>query len=51
MSSFAEKVIAFCNDLKFSGQLPDGISIMNPFSKNGEMLTVISAFYRIGLYL
>jgi hypothetical protein len=46
MYSFAEKVIAFCRNLDFSGQLPAGISIMNPFRENGEVLTVISAFYR-----
>lgn len=46
MSSFAEKVIAFFSDLEFSGQLPAGISIMNPFNKNVEVVAVISAFYR-----
>ncbi len=46
MYSFAEKVITFCRDLDFSGQLPAGISIMNPFRENGEVLAVISAFYK-----
>jgi hypothetical protein len=46
MYSFAEKVITFCRNLDFSGQLPAGISIMNPFRKNGEVLEVISSFYR-----
>jgi hypothetical protein len=46
MYSFAEKVITFCRDLDFPGQLPAGISIMNPFKENGKVLAVISAFYR-----
>ena len=46
MHSFADKVIAFCHNLDFSGQLPAGISIMNPFRENGEVLEVISTFYR-----
>jgi hypothetical protein len=46
MSSFAEKIIAFCSNLEFSGQLPAGISIMNPFRENGEVLAVITSFYR-----
>lgn len=46
MYSFAEKVITFCCDLDFSGQLPAGISIMNPFRENGKVITVISTFYR-----
>jgi hypothetical protein len=31
MSTFAEKVISFHNEIDYSGTLPDGISIMNPF--------------------
>jgi hypothetical protein len=46
MYSFAEKVITFCRDLDFPGQLPAGISIMNPFKENGKVLAVISTFYR-----
>jgi len=46
MYSFAEKVISFCHNLEFSGRLPDGISIMNPFRDNGEVISVIAAFYR-----
>ena len=46
MCSFAEKVIAFCSELEYSGELPAGISIMNPFRENPEVLSVISAFYR-----
>lgn len=46
MSSFAQKVIAFYSGLEYSGKLPAGISIMNPFRENPEVLSVISAFYR-----
>ena len=46
MSSFAEKIITFCSYRVFSGQLPAGISIMNPFKENDEVLAVISAFYK-----
>jgi hypothetical protein len=44
MSSFAEKIIAFCSNLEFSGQLPSGISIFNSCSKNVEVVAVISDF-------
>lgn len=46
MHSFAERVITFCHNLEFSGRLPDGISIMNPFRENKEVISVITAFYR-----
>ena len=46
MCLFAEKVVTFCTELEYSGELPAGISIMNPFRENPEVLSVISAFYR-----
>jgi hypothetical protein len=46
MSTFAEKVISFCKELKFTGSLPEGVSIMNPFNENPEVLPVVSQFYR-----
>lgn len=46
MNSLAEKIIAFCSNLEFSGQLPAGVSIMNPFRENGEVPAVITSFYR-----
>lgn len=42
---FADKVIQFFKDLDFKGSLPDGISVMNPFRDNPEILPVISKFY------
>jgi hypothetical protein len=46
MSTFADRVISFNQSLDFSGQLPDGISIMNPFREDETVLPVSSAFYR-----
>jgi hypothetical protein len=46
MHSFAERVIRFLHDLEFSGRLPDGISIMNPFRESREVISIVSAFYR-----
>ncbi len=43
-------VIAFCRDLEFSGKLPEGISIMDPFSENSYVLPVISVFYKTVLF-
>jgi len=45
MTTFAEKVIAFNKELDYSGALPDGIRIMNPFRKNPEILSISRAFY------
>jgi hypothetical protein len=44
--TFAESVIEFFSDLEFKGTLPDGISVMNPFSDNPAIMPVISQFYR-----
>lgn len=43
--TFADKVISFYKGLEFSGTLPDGISIMNPFKENPQIIPVISEFY------
>ena len=46
MSTFAERIISFCRDLDFDGSLPDGISVMNPFKNNADVLAAVSQFYR-----
>ncbi len=46
MDTFAERVIAFNKSLDFTGSLPEGIGIMNPFRENEMILPVSSAFYR-----
>jgi hypothetical protein len=43
--TFADKVILFLRDLDFSGSLPEGIEIMNPFRENPEIIPLVSAFY------
>jgi hypothetical protein len=44
--AFAESVIQFSRELKFEGSLPSGISIMNPFRENPQIIPVISQFYQ-----
>jgi hypothetical protein len=41
----SEKIIYFLKGLEFKGSLPKGISIMNPFRDNPEIIPVISEFY------
>jgi len=43
--AFAEKVISFYKEIEFTGTLPAGISIMNPFRENPEVIPVITQFY------
>lgn len=44
--TFAEKAISYFKKLEFTGQLPDGIGIMNPFKDNPDVIPLISEFYR-----
>ncbi len=46
MENLAEKIIAFNQQLQFTGTLPDGIRIMNPFRDNPYALEVSSLFYQ-----
>jgi hypothetical protein len=46
MEIFAEKVIGFYSTLEFEGKLPAGISIMNPFRSNPEIMKIVAQFYR-----
>ena len=43
--TFAQKVISFNKNLKFSGTLPKDFSVMNPFLENPETLVVMKEFY------
>jgi hypothetical protein len=45
MMSFAENVISFYTGLKYTGSLPSGISILNPFRDNPQIIGLISEFY------
>jgi hypothetical protein len=42
---FSDKVLKFLLDLEFNDSLPDGISIMNPFRGNPDIVPVVSQFY------
>src|SRR5688572_3378377 len=44
--TFADRIIEFNKELNFTGTLPAGINIMNPFRENPETLEVSSEFYR-----
>ncbi len=46
MDTFADKIIAFNEQVEFTGQLPAGIRIMNPFKENPEVLALSGAFYK-----
>ena len=46
MKTFADRIIGFNENLDFSGALPEGISLLNPFRQNKDILPVSSAFYR-----
>jgi hypothetical protein len=45
MTTFAKKVISFFREVDFNGSLPPGISIMNPYRTNPEVIQVITQFY------
>lgn len=44
--NIAEKVIAFNRELHYSGELPEGFQVLNPFLENPETMQVMQAFYR-----
>jgi len=44
-NTFAGKIISFCKELDYTGPLPPGIKIMNPFRNNPEVLPAIEQFY------
>lgn len=44
--TFAAKIINFNQSLDFTGELPEGIQVMNPFREGTDSLSVSSAFYR-----
>ncbi|HPD87119.1 MAG TPA: DUF4918 family protein, partial [Proteiniphilum sp.] len=45
IQTFAEKVIAFNRQLSFTGDLPEGFKVVNPFLDNPETMEVMRAFY------
>lgn len=46
MKTFADKMIAFNKKVDFKGNLPAGISIMNPFKENEYAFSISSTFYK-----
>ena len=46
MKTFGEKVVQFNKNLKFSGELPKGFDVLNPFFENPETLMVMQEFYQ-----
>lgn len=46
MTTFADKIIEYNNQLEYTGSLPEGISIMNPYKENKVALAASTEFYR-----
>ncbi len=46
MITFADRIISFYREISFDDKLPEGISLMNPFRDNPQILDTISMFYR-----
>ena len=44
--TFASKIIAFNRELDYTGTLPDGFAVVNPFRENPETCRVMEQFYR-----
>ncbi|MDF3026030.1 MAG: hypothetical protein K0S23_337 [Fluviicola sp.] len=44
--TFAEKVIEFNRQLKYTGNLPEGFQAMNPYLDNPETMEVMQQFYQ-----
>lgn len=43
--TFADKVITFNENLSYSGDLPDGFEVLNPYLDNPETMQVMKKFY------
>ena len=43
--TFGEKVIDFNINLQYSGLLPDGFRVLNPYLENPETIYVMTQFY------
>lgn len=43
--TIGEKIIAFNKSLKYSGDLPEGFAVLNPFFDNPETIEVMTRFY------
>lgn len=45
MKTIADKVISFNRQLQYTGPLPSGFGVMNPFQENPETMEVMTQFY------
>jgi hypothetical protein len=45
VSTFAAKIIDFNRGLRYTGALPEGFEVMNPYMDNPETIEVMQAFY------
>ena len=45
MTTIAEKVISFNSKLHYTGALPNGFGVLNPFRENPETVQVMAGFY------
>lgn len=45
MPTIAEKIIAFNRDLQYTGHLPEGFQVLNPYLDNPETMEVMRKFY------
>jgi hypothetical protein len=45
MKTIAEQVISFNKGLNYTGTLPPGFGVLNPFSENSEAITAMEQFY------
>lgn len=44
--TFSDRIIAFNRNLAYTGTLPEGFRVINPYSENPETITVMEQFYR-----
>lgn len=44
--TFADKMIEFNRSLNYTGSLPEGFRVMNPFAENPETIRITELFYR-----
>ena len=43
--SIRQRIIAFNKGLQYTGSLPEGFAVLNPYLDNPETLEVMTAFY------
>ncbi|MEM8522714.1 hypothetical protein RCH19_002726 [Flavobacterium sp. PL12] len=46
IESFGDKIISFNRQLQYSGALPDGFQVLNPYADNPETMEVMRQFYQ-----